>query len=176
MIPKGISHARKAIPSILEDAENVLSALFRELLSELYDELVHLEKRIHALEQKLVALSAGHDDCQFLLAIPGVGLLTATALVAAIGDISVFKNGRELAAWLGLVPKRHSTGGKQTLLGISKRGGSYLRTMLILGARAVLKVSDNKKDPRSPWIQNLCSRRNKNIAAVTLAYKNARIV
>jgi len=175
VIPKGISYVRKAIPSILEDAENVLSALFRELLSELYDELVHLDKRIHALEQRLVTLSAGHDDCQFLLTIPGVGLLTATALVAAIGDVSVFKNGRELAAWLGLVPKQHSTGGKQTLLGISKRGDSYLRTLLIHGGRSVVRVAHKHPDKRNRWIGDIKQRRGENISNVAVANKNARI-
>jgi transposase len=122
IILKGISYIRKHIPMILEDAENDLTALFREHLSELYDEMVHLDQRIDMLEQKLVVICAQNPDCQRLLTIPGIGLLTATALVAAIGDISVFKNGRELAAWLGLVPRQHSTGGMPTLLGISKRG------------------------------------------------------
>lgn len=175
VIPKGISYVRKAIPSILEDAENVLSVFFRELLSELYDELVHLDERILALEKKLVTLSTGHEDCQRLLTIPGVGLLTATALVAAIGDVSVFKNGRELAAWLGLVPKQHSTGGKQTLLGISKRGDSYLRTLLIHGGRSVVRVAHKHQDKRNRWIGDIKQRRGENISNVAVANKNARI-
>lgn len=98
VIPKGVNQVRKALPLLLEDAENGLSCLFRELLSELYDEMVHLDQRIAATERKLAAIRAHHEDCQRLLTIPGVGLLTATALIAAIGDITVFKNGRELAA------------------------------------------------------------------------------
>lgn len=175
VIPQGMSHVRKAIPNILEDAENVLSPLFRELLNELYEELVHLDERICSLEQKLAALSAQHEDCQRLLTIPGVGLLTATALIAAIGDVTVFKNGRELAAWLGLVPKQHSTGGKQTLMGISKRGDSYLRTLLIHGGRSVVRVAHKHQDARNCWIGDIKRRRGENISHVAVANKNARI-
>jgi transposase len=139
VIPQGISTLRKAIPDLLEDAENTLSSYFRELLRELYDEIVHFDERIETIELKLKVISEQNEDCQRLLTIPGVGLLTATALIAAIGDISVFKSGRELAAWIGLVPRQHSTGGKPTLLGISKRGDTYLRTLLIHGGRAVCR-------------------------------------
>ena len=128
VIPQGISYIRKSLPDILEDGENRLSVLFREQLSGLYEEMVHLDERIEALELSLKTISAQNEDCKRLLTIPGVGLMTATALIAAVGDVNVFKSGRELAAWLGLVPRQHSTGGKPTLLGISKRGDSYLRT------------------------------------------------
>lgn len=175
VIPKGISCVRKALPSILEDAENVLSPLFRELLNELYEELVHLDERVHSLEQKLTTLTAQHEDCQRLLTIPGVGLLTATALLAAIGDVTVFKNGRELAAWLGLVPKQHSAGGKQTLMAISKRGDSYLRTLLIHGGRSVARVVHKHQDKRNRWIGDIKKRRGENISNVAVANKNARI-
>ncbi|WP_274378324.1 IS110 family transposase [Neptunomonas antarctica] len=175
IMPQGISYIRKHIPMILEDAENDLTALFRELLSELYDEMVHLDQRVDMLEQKLVVISVQNPDCQRLLTIPGIGLLTATALVAAIGDISVFKNGRELAAWLGLVPRQHSTGGMPTLLGISKRGDTYLRTLLIHGGRTVVRVAHKYEDRRNQWIKELDQRRGKNISAVAVANKNARI-
>ena len=174
IIPKGISYVRQQIPSILEDAENELSFLFRELLIDLYDEMVHLDQRIKTLEIKLETLCSHNQDCQRLLTIPGVGLLSATALVAAIGDISVFKSGRELAAWLGLVPRQHSTGGQATLLGISKRGDTYLRTLLIHGGRTVVRVAAKHKDRRSEWICKLEQRRGKNRAAVAVANKNAR--
>ena len=105
----------------------------------------------------------------------GIGLLSATALFASIGDISAFKNGRELAAWLGLVPKQQSTGGVPTLLGISKRGDTYLRTLLIHGGRTVVRVADKHDDRRNNWIKNLDQRRGKNISAVAVANKNARI-
>lgn len=175
VIPKGISHVRKQIPMILEDADNELTFLFREMLSELYDEMAHLDERVSKLEDKLKTLSAQNEDCQRLLTIPGVGLLSASAMVAAIGDINVFKNGRELAAWLGLVPRQHSTGGKPTLLGISKRGDSYLRTLLIHGGRTVVRVSAKYEDRRNQWITELDKRRGKNISAVAVANKNARI-
>lgn len=175
IIPKGISYVRKEIPQILEDAENELTPLFRELLSELYDEMVHLDERIKKLECKLETICAQNEECQRLLTIPGIGLLSATAMIAAVGDISVFKNGRELAAWLGLVPRQHSTGGKPTLLGISKRGDCYLRTLLIHGGRTVVRVADKYQDRRNQWISNLDKRRGKNISAVAVANKNARI-
>jgi transposase len=175
IIPKGIAFIRKHIPLILEDADNGLSALFRELLCMLYDEMVHLDDRVKELELKLEIIANNNDDCQRLLSIPGIGLLSATALIAAIGDVSVFKNGRELAAWLGLVPRQHSTGGKPTLLGISKRGDTYLRTLLIHGGRTVVRVADKHDDRRHQWVSALDKRRGKNISAVAVANKNARI-
>lgn len=175
VIPKGISHVRKQLPLILEMADNGLSDLFRELLSELYEELVHMDSRVNEIEKKLAGISAQNEDCQRLLTIPGVGLLSATALVAAIGDIGAFKNGRELAAWLGLVPRQHSTGGKPTLMGISKRGDSYLRTLLIHGGRTVVRVASKYTDRKNRWVSELDQRRGKNISAVAVANKNARI-
>lgn len=174
-IPKGISYVRKYIPQILENADNELSDLFRELLLELYEEMKHFDERIQTLESKLEALSKQDENCQRLLSIPGIGLLTSTALIAAIGDISAFKSGRELAAWIGLVPKQHSTGGKSTLLGISKRGDSYLRTLLIHGGRSVVRSADKHKDRKSGWVSELAERRGNNIASVAVANKNARI-
>ena len=174
IIPQGISYVRQQLPLILEDADNQLTYLFRELLLGLYEEMTHLDQRIKALEVKLETLCAQNEDCQRLLSIPGVGLLSATALVAAIGDIGVFKSGRELAAWLGLVPRQHSTGGKPTLLGISKRGDAYLRTLLIHGGRTVVRVATKHQDRRNRWICKLEERRGKNITAVAVANKNAR--
>ena len=175
IIPKGISYIRKNIPLILEDADNGLTLFFRGLLSGLYDEMVHLDERIKTLELQLKTVAGINQDCQRLLTIPGIGVLSATALIAAIGDVSVFKSGRELAAWLGLVPKQHSTGGKPTLLGISKRGDTYLRTLLIHGGRTVVRVTDKYNDRRNQWIKELDQRRGKNITAVAVANKNARI-
>lgn len=175
VIPKGISYIRKTIPLILEDAENELTGLFRHLLNELYDEMVHMDSRVKSIENKLETICHQSEDCQRLLSIPGVGLLSATAMIAAIGDINVFKNGRELSAWLGLVPRQHSTGGKPTLLGISKRGDTYLRTLLIHGGRTVVRVAEKYQDRRNRWISDLDKRRGKNISAVAVANKNARI-
>ena len=175
VIPQGISYVRKQIPLILEDGENELTFLFREMLSELYEEMVHLDERIDKLECKLQTICSQNENCQRLLTIPGVGLLSATAMIAAIGDIGAFKNGRELAAWLGLVPRQHSTGGKPTLLGISKRGDTYLRTLLIHGGRTVVRVAGKYQDRRNQWASELDKRRGKNISAVAVANKNARM-
>lgn len=175
IIPQGISYVRKSIPLMLEDGDNELTFMFRELLADLYHEMVHLDERIKNLENKLEAICALNEDCQRLLTIPGIGLLSATAMIAAIGDINAFKSGRELAAWLGLVPRQHSTGGKPTLLGISKRGDTYLRTLLIHGGRTVVRVADKHNDQRSRWITQIEARRGKNISAVAVANKNARV-
>ena len=174
-VPQGIGYVRAQIPALLEAADNGLSDLFRELLCELYEELVHLDDRVRCLEDKLRRLCKQSEECQRLLSIQGVGVLSATALVAAIGDIGAFRNGRELAAWLGLVPRQHSTGGKPTLMGISKRGDGYLRTLLIHGGRAVVRVSHRYEDRHHRWVSEVERRRGKNIAAVAVANKNARI-
>ena len=166
---------RRHIPEILEDAENGLTIRFRQMLAELYRELVQLDERVTHLDDQVNQVVKSNKDCQRLMTIPGVGPLGATALYAAIGDINLFKNGRELAAWLGLVPRQYSTGGKPRLLGISKRGDVYLRTLLIHGARAALRVIDKKQDKRSLWAQDVIVRRNKNIAAVAMANKTARV-
>jgi transposase len=175
VIPKGISYVRKQIPNILENAENELTLLFRTLLKDLYEEMAHLDERVESLEGELKKVSQDNINCQRLLTIPGIGLLSATALIAAIGDIRVFKSGRELAAWLGLVPRQHSTGGKPTLQGISKRGDTYIRTLLIHGGRSITRLAEKHQDKRSQWISRLEQRRGNNIAAVAVANKNARI-
>lgn len=174
-IPQGIRNLQKDLPHILEDGENGLTPLFRETLDTLYEEIQHLTLRLDRFQKKLEHIAIETDGCQRLMTIPGVGPLTATALLAAIGDIETFKNGREMAAWLGLVPRQHSTGGKPTLMGISKRGDSYLRCLLIHGARAVVRVANKYQDKRHRWITELEQRRGKNIATVALANKNARI-
>ena len=175
VIPKGIRYLRNELPYILEDAENGLTPLFRETLDELATEMKHLDQRGELMQQKLEHIAGQSKSCQRLMTIPGVGLLTATALVAAIGDINVFKNGREMAAWLGLVPRQHSTGGKPTLLGISKRGDAYLRSLLIHGGRSVVRVAEKHNDKRNHWINALEQRRGRNITAVAVANKNIRI-
>ena len=176
VVGQRIDVLRKALPLILEDAENGLTVDFRTLLEGLQQDLITLDERVDDMDKKIKLLASSNEDAKRLQQIPGIGPITATALISAIGDGKQFKRGRDLAAWLGLTPRQHSSGGKDRLLGISKRGDAYLRTLLIHGARAVLKVAGNKDDPRSRWIQNLCGRRNKNIAAVALANKNARIV
>lgn len=176
VIERRVETLRKALPLLLEDAENGLSFDFRALLQSLQQDLITLDDRASEMDKKILQLANSNSTAKRLQQIPGIGPIIATALICAIGDGKQFKRGRDLAAWLGLTPRQHSSGGKDCLLGISKRGDAYLRTLLIHGARAVLRVADKKDDPRSRWLQNLCSRRNKNIAAVALANKNARIV
>jgi transposase len=176
VVGRRVDVLRTALPLLLEDAENGLTADFRELLQGLQQDLITLDERVNEMDKKIKVLASSNTDAKRLQQIPGIGPITATALICAIGDGKQFKRGRDMAAWLGLTPRQRSSGGKDRLLGISKRGDAYLRTLLIHGARAVLKVASNKDDPRSCWLQNLCSRRNKNIAAVALANKNARIV
>ncbi len=175
VISKGLSHVRASLPPLIEDGENGLSPICRELMAELYDELLHLDNRIEHLELRLKQVCKNSEQCKRLMTIPGVGVLSATALFSSIGDISVFKSGRELSAWLGLVPKQHSTGGKPTLLGISKRGDKYLRTLLIHGARSITRTAARHKDARSLWIVNTEKRRGKNVTAVAVANKNVRV-
>jgi transposase len=176
VIPQGIGHIARRLPEILEDAEAELPPLFRRLLHRLGEHLKELERQVSELEHEIVHWHAHCEASQTLADIPGIGPLTASALVASIGDVRSFKNGRQLATWLGLVPRQHSTGNKPTLLGISKRGDSYLRTLLIHGARSVVRVAQNKVDGADSWLQRLLGRSHPNVAAVALANKNARIV
>ena len=176
VVGRRVDTLRTALPHVLEDAENGLTLDFRTLLEGLQQDLTTLDKRVGDMDKKIKTLAGSNADTKRLQQIPGIGPITATALICAIGDGKQFKRGRDMAAWLGLTPRQHSSGGKDRLLGISKRGDAYLRTLLIHGARSVLKVAGQKDDPRSRWLQNLCGRRNKNIAAVALANKNARIV
>jgi transposase len=175
VIPQGIASIAKRMPDILEDAENGLPCTMRRLLERLNDNLKELDRQVGELELQIKLWHKESEASRKLEAIPGIGPITASAIVATVGNATEFKNSRQLAAWLGLVPKQHSSGSKQTLLGISKRGDTYLRTLLIYGARAVIRVAENKAEPES-WLRKLISRRNKNVAAVALANKNARII
>ena len=176
VIPQGISHIATHLPDILEDGENGLPGVFRQLIDRLDLHLKELDHQIRELEIQIQAWHRANEDSRKLAQIPGIGPITASALVASIGDAKHFADGRQLAAWLGLVPRQHSSGGKQTLLGISKRGDTYLRTLLIHGARAVIRVAERKTDHVASWLAGLMGRRNKNVAAVALANKNARAV
>ena len=144
VIPQGIGHIAKRLPEILEDGENDLPGAFRQLLDRLGDHLKELDRQVGELEVQIQSWHRENEASKKLAQIPGIGPITASALVASIGDAKSFENGRQLAAWLGLVPRQHSSGGKQVLLGISKRGDTYLRTLLIHGARAVIRVAERK--------------------------------
>ena len=174
VVPQRIANLRKALPWILEDGENELSPMFRELLVGLRGEFVRLDERVAGYDAQIKRLREQSQACKRLMGIPGVGPMSATALVAAVADAGVFNSGREMAAWLGLVPRQHSTGGKPKLLGISKRGDVYLRKLVVHGARAALRVADKKQDRRSRWALDVADRRGHNIAAVALANKNVR--
>lgn len=173
--PLGIHKLRCAIPCWLEDAENGLSEDFRQLLAELYNDLQRLDERIDAQDNRIERQSKEHPIAKKLMTLRGIGPLTATALAIALGDGSSFNKGKDFAASLGLTPRQHSTGGKEKLLGISKRGNSYLRTLLIHGARAVLYNAHRHDDNLSQWVEQLAERKHKNIATVALANKTARI-
>jgi transposase len=176
VIPQGVLQVRMRLPAILEEAENDLPRSMRELLSGLLAHFRQLGQRVEELEQQIKAWHRKQEASQRLGAIPGIGPVTATALLASIGDARSFSNGRQLAAWLGLVPRQRSSGGKAQLLGISKRGDIYLRTLLIHGARSVLRHLPRQADQSQGWLARLTARRHPNVAAVALANKNARIV
>ena len=176
IIPKGISHISRNLPDILEDAENELTFLTREIFSDLYEQFKGLTETVDNYTKKIEHIAKEDEKCQRLIEIEGIGPLGATAIVAAVGNASVFKNGREMAAWLGLVPKQHSSGNRIKLLGITKRGNNYIRTLLIHGGRSVVSVCDKKTDARSQWIKDKKERCGINKAAVAVANKNARII
>ena len=175
-VPVGISQIARCIPSILEDADNALPDRFRALLARLYEHFHHLHEQVIALEHEIKTWHAQSAASQRAAQVPGVGPITASALVATVGNAHDFANARQLAAWLGLVPKQHSTGGKAVLLGISKRGDSYLRTLLIHGARAAILAARRRGLVADAWLTRLLARSHPNVAAVALANKNARIL
>ena len=175
VIPQGIAHIAQRVPELIEDASNELPGSFRMLIQRLLDHLKELGRQAGEIEAQIQAWHRQSDLSRKLEKIPGIGPITASALVATIGDAKNFDNGRQVAAWLGLVPRQHSSGGKSNLLGMSKRGDCYVRTLLIHGARSAILASKRKAE-QAGWLHELLQRRNQNIAAVALANKNARIV
>lgn len=175
VIPRGIGHITRCLPAILEDGENELPGPFRALLHRLGEHLQVLDRHVGELEVQIQIWHQHNPMSRCLAQIPGIGPITASALAASIGDAKSFTSGRQLAAWLGLVPKQHSSGGKALLLGISKRGDTYLRTLLIHGARALIRVARHQAGYEDSWLARLIGRRHQNVAAVALANKNARI-
>ena len=175
-IGRDISRLRRALQQMKEDKNSKLGALITELANEVHEELAALDARIASYTSRIRELFRSNEMCRRIGKVEGIGPITATALVAAIGDRNCFQNGRQFAAWLGLVPKQRSSGGKSRLFGISKRGDRYLRTLMIHGARAVLAKAGGKQDPKSRWINQMRERRHPNVVAVALANKTARIV
>jgi transposase len=180
-IAQGPSALKKAILAIFEQgldepAEHDLTPMMYEELRLLRDELSALDERVKSYDAKLERLSSEDERCQRLMSIPGVGPVSAASIVAAVGDARDFKNARQLAAWAGLTPKQHSTGGRVRTLGISKAGNRDLRTLLIHGGRTVLMNAGRKKDQRSRWAVALKDRVGMNKAAVAMAHKNIRTI
>jgi len=173
--PKSLAQLRTALPVWLEDAGNGLTADFRWLLHDLWRDLQVLDERIDVLSRKIELLARSNPVAKRLMQLRGVGPMTATALLAMVGDGAQFENGRQMSASLGITPGQHSSGGKERLLGITKRGNSYLRSLLIHGARAVLRQAKTKDDRLSRWVTVLAQRRHPNVAAVALANKTVRI-
>jgi transposase len=176
ILPQGIGRLYRHVPDILADGDNALPGHMRALLRRLLTQLRALDQQVAELKGVIVTWHLHNEDSRRLEHIGGFGPpLTASALVASLGNARSFKSGRQLAAWLGLVPRQDSSGGKTKLLGISKRGDVYLRTLLIHGARAVLRHLAHRTHGTDDWLRRLLARRNQNIAAVALANKNARI-
>jgi transposase len=173
-IPKGRAVVSKRLDDMLTNGLNV-SDRARRLLEELHAECVDLTRRIKAYDDEFVAITRSDPQAKRLATIPGIGSINASALVAAVGDGSAFEKGRDLAAWLGLTPRQHSTGGKTKMLGISKRGNKYLRKQLIHGARAALPHLAAKSTQLGAWLKDMLARAHSNVVVVALAAKLARI-
>lgn len=176
VFPQSTRAMLREVPAILSALENGLLDSMRGLFATLSAHVKELDRQVTELEQQITRWHKSSEQSRKLKKVPGIGPITASALVATIGDAKAFQHGRQLAVWLGLVPRQHSTGGKTRLHGISKRGDIYLRTLLIHGARSVIRFAARDTDPTSVWLKDLQTRRNTNIAAVALANKHARIV
>ncbi len=176
ILPLHLSHVRAQLPALFSEDHPLLTPFSRELFASLYEELCAVDQRIQAMEERVQRVFTANEQCQRIAAIEGVGPLTATAMVAAVSDGKAFRNGRQFAAWLGLVPRQHSSGDKQLLLGITKRGDPYLRMLLVHGARSVVYRSNGKSDRRNQWIAEKQRKLGTTKTCVAVANKNARII
>ena len=175
VMPKSLKVLRERLPELLEDADNGLSTLFRRLLHHGWQRLLRVDDEIRELDHELDQAVKQNTDCQLLMSIPGYGRVVSSSFSVVVGDGTCYARGRDVAASLGLVPRQHSTGGKPKLLGISKRGNKELRTLLVQGAKAVLRRAKGKPDPLCQWALKVSARHGPNKAAVALANKLARI-
>jgi transposase len=166
VVPKGVARLRRELPEILEDAENGLPTLAREVLGGLLDQFHHFDARVAAYDRQIRALAAASEPARRLMQVEAIGPQTATALVASMGDPHVFNSGRSYAASIGITPRQRSSGGKERLGRITRQGDGYLRTLLVHGARAALRVIDKKTDAKSAWARRRRDRRHVNVAAV----------
>jgi transposase len=175
-IRKGRRYIEESLPGILEDAENKLSGALRVLLTQLQLEMQYLCRQVEESDKLILRIAGDHEACRRLIAIPGIGPITATATIAAIGNGAAFKKGRGFAAWLGVVPGEHSTGGKQKLTRTSRRGNKYLRKLFVQGAHSVLLQQTKQSAGLSTWLAQLTSRKRIQVATVAMANKMARMV
>ena len=175
ILPKGINVMRRQLPELLEDGANGLSDLFRRLLAQGYQQFLELDAHIEVYDEELKRYSRQSEACQRLQTIPGFGPVVGSGFLSHVATGESYRHGRDVSASIGLVPRQHSSGGKELLLGISKRGNRYLRCLLIQGARAVVYQAANKDDPLSRWINRIKDRRGINRAIVAYANKMARI-
>lgn len=173
--PTHLSSLRAAIPCWLEDAENGLTGNFRSLLRGVWDDLLVLDDRVGEMDNLIKRLAQNNEDCVRLQQLRGVGPMISTAMIATVGDARQYRKSRQMAAAIGITPKQHSSGDRDRLLGISKRGDVYLRTLMIHGARAVVARATHKDDRLSRWVTNIATQKHPNVAAVALANKTVRM-
>lgn len=176
VVAQGLGRLRRNLPDILEDADNGLPGLARDVFADLWAQLQSLDHQIAEYDRRIAQLANQCEPARRLMRIEGIGPVTATAIAATVGDGKAFRNGRQFAAWLGLTPRQNSSGGKSRLGRITKRGDVYLRTLLIHGARSVVRLTAHKSDRKSRWVERLRARRCDNVAVVALAAKQARII
>lgn len=176
VVPRGVKTLRREWPMVRQHYAEQLPAMAWEELDALYSRLLTLHDQILSYDRKINALNRQDVRAQRIMQISGVGPITASAIVATVGDAGLFKNGRQFAAWLGLTPREYSTGGKTRLGRISKRGDVYLRTLLVHGARSELMLTHKREDRKSQWAENLNASKSWNRTAVALANKHARII
>jgi transposase len=175
VIGKGFRCLKEKMVDILGEENRSLTEQMKEVVSDLYDEFKELSKRITRYDKKIEEISNQNGSCQLLCTIPGIGPIVSTALYASFGNGSQFKNGREMAAHIGLVPKQHSSGDRQLLLGITKKGDGDLKRLIIHGSRSVVAHAVKKEDKRSRWINRLATRKHTNVVATAVANRTARI-
>lgn len=176
VMPKGRYSAQAHIPRLLEDAENGLPHLARRMINDLWQRIQHSNEQILAYDRELARVVREDENAKRLMSIPGVGEQVASGIVASVPDPRLFKNSRQFAAWLGLVPRQYTTGGHIRLGRITKRGDKYLRMCLVHGARAVVANLRDKQDKVSCWVRDLVQRRGYLRAVVALAARNARLI
>jgi transposase len=175
VVPQGLSKLAEQLPVVLADQNNELTGVMRELLQMLQTQLAHIDDLVARLDRQIRVWANQDEDAKRLQQIPGIGPITASALAASVGDARQFEDGRQMSAWMGLVPRQHSSGGKSVLLGITKRGDKYLRTLLIHGARAALKAYQRNPAKMPEHLAQLLQRKHPNVVCVALASRNARV-